>query len=203
MKINFSNYYNSLILPILAIIFWLTPHNIYSADDPVGPPAPAAPIVQNDWNNILKQNTAEFLDWAKLTASKTTNFVSEQTPLYIQEYLAWIFWENLLWVVIIFSTTIVFPILAVKFYKQIKGWDETKHNCNRHCCDVNEAGKCSLKGTDTRFGFNNVFFLFFTICSVASLITVFTAGIPSLSTVIKVKVAPRVIIVEKIKELAK
>ena len=90
-----------------------------------------------------------------------------------------------------------------EFYKQIKGWDETKHNCNRHCCDVNEAGKCSLKGTDTRFGFNNVFFLIFTICSVVSLITVFTAGTPSLSTVFKVKVAPRVIIVEKIKELAK
>ena len=187
MKINFSNYYNSLILPILAIIFWLTPHNIYSADDPVGPPAPAAPIVQNDWNNICKQNTTEFLDWAKLTASKTTNFVSEQTPLYIQEYLAWIFWENLLWVVIIFSSAIISSCLTIKFYKQIVGW------CDPYLCS--KESKC--------FSINNVFFLFFTICSVASLITVFTAGIPSLSTVIKVKVAPRVIIVEKIKELAK
>lgn len=136
MKINFSNHYNSLVLLTIAIIFWLTPltnYNCYSADDPVGPPAPAsvpAAQNQNDWNNILKQNTTEFLDWAKLTASKTTNFVSEQTPLYIQEYLAWIFWENLLSVVIYFGIFFTFVFLTVKFFKQIKGWsdDGTEEN---------------------------------------------------------------------------
>ena len=133
MKI--SNYYNSLILSIIAIIFWLSPltnNNCYSADNPPAAPAASVPAAQSDWNNLIKQNTTEFLEWAKLTANKTTNFVSEQTPLYIQEYLAWIFWENLLWVIIIFTSTIVCPILAVKFYKQIKGWNENKHNCRTH-----------------------------------------------------------------------
>lgn len=123
------------------------------------------------------------MDWAKLTASKTTNFVSEQTPLYIQEYLAWIFWENLLWAVIIFSSAIIFPCLAIKFYKQIKGWSEYP--------------------VEKQFNINNVIFIIFAILSVTSLISVLTAGFHDLSTVIKVKVAPRVIIVEKIKEFTK
>lgn len=43
----------------------------------------------------LKQKLSSILDWVEETAKSAEQFAIEQTPLYIQELLAWNFWVTL------------------------------------------------------------------------------------------------------------
>ncbi|CAB5226245.1 hypothetical protein UFOVP760_24 [uncultured Caudovirales phage] len=43
--------------------------------------------------NNLEQNINDLILWVKTTATTTQGFITEQTPLYIKEFLSWYFWE--------------------------------------------------------------------------------------------------------------
>lgn len=74
--------------------------------DPSPSPVPTTEVSKADsWNDILKENSQEVLKWAKESAEKTADFAAAQTPLYIQEYLAWQFWSNSLKYVILVLVT--------------------------------------------------------------------------------------------------
>lgn len=45
----------------------------------------------------LQSKLTSILNWVEETAKVTEGFVIEQTPLYIQELLAWNFWHSLIW----------------------------------------------------------------------------------------------------------
>ena len=45
----------------------------------------------------LTNRISGILDWVEQTAKTTEGFVIEQTPLYIQELLAWNFWESIIY----------------------------------------------------------------------------------------------------------
>ncbi len=148
---------------------------IYSQEEtpPASPP---------DWNTLLKTNSIELIDWAKQTAQKTGDFAAEQTPLFIQEYVSWIFWSNLVTVLIFVVILLTLGILSVVFIikennKATKAWDGS--------FDMAVAIISTIA---------------FTIC-LAGPFPAF--GFPALKESIKAKVAPRVIIVEKISELVK
>lgn len=136
-------------------------------------------MAQEQVEKSLKDNLPELVDWVKKTADSTGQFLQEQTPLLIQEYLNWVFWDNLLSVVIILSIFIPSVIISCK--------SATK-------ADFDDGAPFSVHHLKVIiFGF-------------LSIITFFPAMfevIPSIKEIVKVKTAPRVVIVEKLKELVK
>lgn len=52
--------------------------------------------VEQDLQNKLNS----ILNWVEETAKQAEGFVVEQTPLYIQELLAWNFWYSLIWFIL-------------------------------------------------------------------------------------------------------
>lgn len=49
---------------------------------------------------ILNEKLLETLSWVEQTVKSGESFLVEQTPLYIQELLAWNFWYSLIWFVL-------------------------------------------------------------------------------------------------------
>lgn len=132
-------------------------------------------------NEILMKLAAsadKLIDWSTSIASKSETFIVEQTPLLVQEYVSWIFWENVLWGSLKgFVALFLFIILTILVKMT---WTALSKN-------TEEAGGCLL------------------LSAVIGGLTIFTA-IGTMSDIVmavKCKVAPRVVIVEKIAELAK
>lgn len=48
----------------------------------------------------IQEKLTSILTWVEETAKTAGDFVVEQTPLYIQELLAWNFWYSLIWAVL-------------------------------------------------------------------------------------------------------
>lgn len=53
-------------------------------------------IVEKSVESQLTSDYAQLSQWIKDTAANTGSFLNEQTPLFIQEYLAWEFWGSLI-----------------------------------------------------------------------------------------------------------
>jgi hypothetical protein len=43
----------------------------------------------------LTDNLSQLIEWVKASANATGAFIKEQSPLFVQEYLSWLFWDNL------------------------------------------------------------------------------------------------------------
>ena len=48
----------------------------------------------------IQEKLTSILTWVEETAKTAGDFAVEQTPLYIQELLAWNFWYSLIWAVL-------------------------------------------------------------------------------------------------------
>lgn len=113
------------------------------------------------------------LQWSANVAEKAGNFAAEQTPLLVQEYLAWAFWSSLFYGIAFLVVAVVCGITTYKLVR--KAW----------CESDNEP----------------LFILSVVPCVVCFLCCFGTFD--SFVDAAKVKIAPRVIIVEKIAGLAK
>lgn len=74
----------------------------------------------------LQSKLSSILDWVEETAKSAEQFAVEQTPLYIQELLAWNFWHSLVWFIIGVVYLIIGLSSAIFFYQQrevIRDWD--------------------------------------------------------------------------------
>ncbi len=68
--------------------------------------------------NTLEQNISDLVLWIKTTATATQGFVTEQTPLYIKEFLSWYFWEAVFYVSI--SAALLCITLSVALWSSKK-----------------------------------------------------------------------------------
>lgn len=136
--------------------------------------------VAPNFNDILIQNVAGLSEWIKTSAGQVGNFVSEQTPLFIQEYLNWYFWDHAVTVgIFVILYIIVASLLLCNKKEFVRSWDEDKMNV----------------GT--------FIFMAAGIVGVIGFIPFFFDGVPAAKEMVKVKVAPRIVLVEKIADLTK
>lgn len=124
----------------------------------------------------LTNNYADLIQWVKDGANQAGSFLNEQTPLFIQEYLNWIFWSGFITgtlMLVIFITLLVSTICYMKKYER----------------SSNDAdGWCALIAGSV---------------AVFVLIGFLTVGMTGYSNALKAKIAPRVLVVEKIGSLIK
>jgi len=126
-------------------------------------------------NINYEQVSAELLQWLSNTAQSTTDFLTIQTPLYVQELLAWSFVYYTVWCVV----SILFAVPFIYFIRQaIKEYDRTNAEDEELFC---------------------VFLIF--LCSVI-VISALGASCYNASQAIKIKVAPRVYLVDHILDKA-
>ena len=130
--------------------------------------------------NTLEQNISDLVLWIKTTATATQGFVTEQTPLYIREYLSWYFWEAMFYVSIsaaLLCLTLSVALWASKKYSKLKA-EEVKRDIR-------------YNGDSENFQIAMAFAL------VASAVLLVPLSINA-HNALKVKVAPRVVLVEEI-----
>ena len=130
--------------------------------------------------NTLEQNISDLVLWIKTTATATQGFVTEQTPLYIKEFLSWYFWESVFYVSI--SAALLCVTLGVAL------WASKKYSKAK----AKEIERGEKYGGDSE-GYQIVMGVSL-VASVMLLLPLFVNAHDAL----KVKVAPRVIIVEEI-----
>jgi len=127
--------------------------------------------------NTLEQNINDLVLWIKTTATATQGFVTEQTPLYIKEFLNWYFWEAIFQASIFGLFFIILLTNGILLFK--------------HGTKIIKQNK-SLKWEDpSGFIVGGVFSIIITFAlSIGFFVNVHNA--------LKVKVAPRVVLVEEI-----
>lgn len=124
---------------------------------------------------VLVSQQEELAKWLKETGQKTQGFVEKESPLFVQEYLAWEARGCIITILIVSLIFIVFvTILTVSLYQLRKSdkdqfWDSM----------------CVFNGFGT---------------GVSTLILVIAVPI-SIMKLIKVQTAPRVVVAEKMKDL--
>lgn len=129
-------------------------------------------------NTTLEQNINDLTAWIKTTAQATQGFVTEQTPLYIKEYLNWYFWEAVFYASAFGLLSLILLIVGGVLLKV--GMNIEKNNK-------------SLKYEDSSGYFmGGILSLVF-----ALILLTFIVG-SNVHNAIKVKVAPRVVLVESI-----
>lgn len=118
-----------------------------------------------------EQVSAELLQWLSNTAQSTTDFLTTQTPLYVQELLAWSFVYYTAWCVV--NIVLMVPFIYI-IRQAVKEYQRTDSQEEQDFC---------------------VFLVF-----LALIITgcVFGASCYNASQAIKIKVAPRVYLVDYI-----
>lgn len=184
------------ILVTFAIFAILSFAGISRAEDakPANPSPAAQTSVSNadNFDQILKSNYVDLTNWLKETVEAAGpalkdggNFLKEQTktqvPLFINEYLRWQIYNNL--ISAFFYLFLAIFIWAITFfaYKKIVTWDE------------NEKG----------FGILNAAFIIFGIASLIIGIPCLFSFCTDLNAGLKPLIAPRVVMVEKVAEMIK
>jgi hypothetical protein len=126
--------------------------------------------MNKELENKLTENAAEILAFVE----KSSSFVVEQAPLYVQELIQFHFWSNLITVILLLiALGVTIPI----FYKSMKIGIE-----DRWCSDLYFFSSV----------ISGVIVLFM-------LIAIGTIGGPAIKECVKAKYAPRVLIIEKLR----
>lgn len=130
-------------------------------------------------DNQLTDRLNALLDFTVKSLETTKDFVVEQTPLLIQEYIQWGFWSNII------SASISLVILIVCVY----------------CTTI---GRSSLLKKYFKDENNEGWFIAAVILTIASCIFGMFAledFVNHIKTVVKIQVAPRVYILQELKTL--
>lgn len=126
----------------------------------------------------ILSNVDQIFEWAKNTAETVSNFAAEQTPLFVQEMINWIFWDNMITAGVIFFSLAIVAGIFIKYVKILFGQELTD----------------SLDGAN----------IFLGIVAIAVWMVIFCLGVVAPSKqAVKAVVAPRVVVVEKISEYIK
>lgn len=129
-----------------------------------------------------------FVEWVKESVNKSQDFLEGEIPLIIQEYLTWIFYENLLSVVIWVFLAIAFGFIQKYILKKAKKNIESNDHRAVEFWDDNHFEICVGQ-------------IALHVVYIAMSISFFCSTVSSAKTCIKVKVAPRVVLIEKASEL--
>lgn len=129
--------------------------------------------MENNLSVQWSQHAETLLKWSASVANQGTEFVSEQAPLLVQEYLHWIFWGSMIQAGINLAI-----LIAMVFFARWAGKKIYEK-------DSDASMVCLILGI--------LFCIPACFCAAQAIAGIMDA--------IKVLVAPRVIIVEKIAEL--
>jgi hypothetical protein len=130
--------------------------------------------------NNIEQNINDLILWVKTTATTTQGFITEQTPLYIKEFLSWYFWEAVFYAsisAVLLCITLSVALWASKKYSKLRAKE--------------------LENGERYGGSSENFQIAMAISLVASVMLLLPLFINA-HDALKVKVAPRVIIVEEL-----
>ncbi len=76
--------------------------------------------MKEDTKQILESKMLETLQWVEQSIKTTSDFASEQVPLYIQELLVYNFWMSLTWFIVgIIMIISLIPLVRI-FIKEIR-----------------------------------------------------------------------------------
>ena len=67
----------------------------------------------------LNDSAVALLEWAQNAGS----FVTEQAPLVAQEYVAWVFWENLIFAIVLGVIALGWALVARKVFTTYEGME--------------------------------------------------------------------------------
>lgn len=130
--------------------------------------------------NNLEQNINDLILWVKTAATTTQGFITEQTPLYIKEFLSWYFWEAVFYAsvsAVLLCITLSVALWASKKYSKLRAKEL-------------ENGE--------RYGGSSEKFQIAMAISLAASVMLLLPLFINAHDALKVKIAPRVIIVEEL-----
>ncbi len=127
-------------------------------------------------NEEMQQRISGYLDSIEASASKAGDFVAKQTPSLAQECLAWEFWSSVMSCFLAFAICLSITVLSCKVFGRIiyaKDFDPSDHP--------------------------ELVFVFVPI-----ILVVLSGGFAAIEGMhaVKVKVAPRVVLIDKMVELS-
>lgn len=127
-------------------------------------------------NPETQQALNQFLQQALAGLQQAGQFTLEQAPLVVQEYLAWMFWSSVLWAgcgVAMLLTALVLGLWVRSAVKRV-GWSRD--------------GWPEIPGV---------------IGAVVLTVAGLSMVMPNIEQAIKIKVAPRVVVMEKLQKMVK
>jgi hypothetical protein len=71
-------------------------------------------------NEQLQKNLTQLTDFLAKSTGQVYDFSKQEVPLFIQEYLAWYYYENLFYAMMWLLTCIVLSVIAYKSSKHLK-----------------------------------------------------------------------------------
>lgn len=132
--------------------------------------------MESERDEKLRESLSDVLQWVQLSAEQSKDFVIEQAPLVAQEFVAWTFWESVI-------TAVAALLSAV-----LSAW----------CCLL-----CVRKCNDERDAFGGPEWTMGSMLCACTTIGLCVLFLCSSLTAVKAKVAPRVLIIEKVSTLVK
>jgi hypothetical protein len=132
--------------------------------------------------NTLEQNINDIVVWIKTTATATQGFVTEQTPMYIKELLGWYFWDAIFGASIFGLFSVIFLTIGITLIKN--GMKIVEENKSLRWKDPSGFVGGGIMTVIIGVGISTGFFV-------------------NMHDAIKVKVAPRVVLVEEISKKLK
>ena len=126
-------------------------------------------------NEEIQQRITKYLDAIEASAQGAGDFVSEQAPMVAQEYLAWVFWSSALGAVGLLVAGCSGLVFGFLFLKRFLIDKDFMDHPELTLTIVPVVLSCLAVG----FGFKNA------------------------STFLKVTVAPRIVLLEKVSELSR
>ncbi len=114
----------------------------------------------------ISSRLAKYLDVIESGVKSSADFIQEQAPLVVQEFLAWRFWSSVCTCVVMIAIIAMCVYFCRKIHKRMEPGDEP------------------------------VFIIPVTIAAICAVSLYFNAG-----AAIKVKLAPRLVLIEEIREL--
>ena len=126
----------------------------------------------------LKQRVTGYLDALEGSVAKAGMFVTEQAPIAVQEFLAWTFWESLILGLLCIAGVIGVVLTESQWLLPFI----------KKCEDPTDRSMCT----------------FLSIVGSIGLVTILSVGgAANVLDAVKVSVAPRVVILEKVASLRK
>lgn len=131
-------------------------------------------------NEELTKRLSVYLDELEKTLSKTGDFVVEQAPQVVKEFLAWEFWSSVIWACI-FILEVIVLVYVSKLVSKSKFWNETLEE--------------DMDAPITKTIISCICLAFFLLLGIS--------GVQNALHATKVSVAPRVVLLEKTCDLLK
>lgn len=137
---------------------------------------PAEPPVTSQISDEVRERVTRYMDAIEATASDAGEFVTEQMPLVAQEYLQY------LWIDAVVTAAALAAVVVVAVIGCILAWTHTRNSYTRDDEELRAASVVVTAAVCIFFG---------------------GAAVKYALDAVKVSVAPRVVLLEKVSELVK